>query len=685
MGRAMVGGRPGAVVGLAVGWAETHGLRLSPNTGVGTSVDADLQQVCCSGRWGDARTRVRLELTAREAAGQTDVVVRALAPWAAAVARMVVGIGGMGLLLVSIQRADEMPVVLAVGGVLVGLLVGSSYNAWVKGTSQALVAAERSLWNAVAEKQLVLTTARTRGELLPGAWELAPLLCVGGLFVWATSLFGPLAGIVGAVLAGAGVYVGVLDVLLSSRTEWHWRFWIIESEQRWHLLCVSVTMVTGLLLVAENATVLVAEADYGVPDSIRAGFRIGRLREVEPQDAKALEADAKGYMAKWTAASYGAGDPGWEQPTGPVGFELNAALLLTVWGFLVTMTGGYVRKLLGLAQIWREEVGGRLASRGAHVPPGEGASRRVTKGSVALFLPHAMACGALNILGAALGLDALSYLCIGRALVFPCTAHAWSWIAAWSDNVLGDQWGALAAAVYLLMAGLPCLLVAIVSARRLVDWTRLAMRYVRCRATTAVLPGASSEKGLVLADRVAGVWKELGLVAPPAMIITDRGPPSVSLRPLLLGWWYVLEVGEEISEALTRAELRWIIAHELGHLRQGLWKLCALRVASSLLLFPNYYLTLCLDWAAMEMRADRFATETTGDAASCRSALTKLWAAQWARSEEERTGDSWLGALISNTVPAIRFFFGEGIAGYSYPLICERLAAARAFEESADE
>ena len=91
-----------------------------------------------------------------------------------------------------------------------------------------------------------------------------------------------------------------------------------------------------------------------------------------------------------------------------------------------------------------------------------------------------------------------------------------------------------------------------------------------------------------------------------------------------LGGKSIIELSSGTIELLTQQELRAAIAHELGHIRQGLWKVSALKLLSSLAMFPNYYLTLCLDWAKKEMDADQFALKIIKDTEPLKQALIKM-------------------------------------------------------------
>lgn len=111
---------------------------------------------------------------------------------------------------------------------------------------------------------------------------------------------------------------------------------------------------------------------------------------------------------------------------------------------------------------------------------------------------------------------------------------------------------------------------------------------------------------------IKGVCPSKGIKT-PEIILTANNSITIQLRWLALSSQAVIEISRGAIELLELEELKSVIAHELGHIRQGLWKIWALKTLSSLLLFPNHYLTVCVNWSKREIDAERFVTY------SCRS------------------------------------------------------------------
>ena len=174
----------------------------------------------------------------------------------------------------------------------------------------------------------------------------------------------------------------------------------------------------------------------------------------------------------------------------------------------------------------------------------------------------------------------------------------------------------------------------------------------------------------------------------PHVVIAASRRVFVRLRGLPWIGRSVIEVSRGATELLDQRELVAVVAHELGHVRQGLWRVATLKLLSMLAMFPNYYLTLCVDWARREIEADRFALATTGDPKALRRALIKLSTAQVSALnvsvDRHRSG---IGRRLLRTAAtairtkwlemtsSVRFFFGDGLLGYVHPYLSERLTA----------
>jgi Zn-dependent protease with chaperone function len=167
------------------------------------------------------------------------------------------------------------------------------------------------------------------------------------------------------------------------------------------------------------------------------------------------------------------------------------------------------------------------------------------------------------------------------------------------------------------------------------------------------------------------------------LLLTRKTGTRIQLRHVAVANTAVIELSADALEILSDQELTAVISHEVAHIRQGLWPTTVLRAMSCLAMFPNYYLTLCLDWADKEMDADRFAVAVTGDADALIRALVKVSASQltYVTGSDVVKEGVWTRPLSMlrirwNSLQAsLRFFFGDGLLGYTHPYLSDRLEA----------
>jgi Zn-dependent protease with chaperone function len=174
----------------------------------------------------------------------------------------------------------------------------------------------------------------------------------------------------------------------------------------------------------------------------------------------------------------------------------------------------------------------------------------------------------------------------------------------------------------------------------------------------------------------------------PKIILTANKSVIVKLHHLPIIGHAVIELSKGTIDLLSPEELKAVISHEIGHIKQGLWKIALLRYLSSIALFPNHYLTLCIDWPRKEIDADSFAIEVTKNAKSLKQALVKISTAQMSCSMLPHDNNHSINKestvevcrrIFSNNIKSIvisvNFFFGDGLLGYIHPCLSERLRA----------
>jgi len=287
-------------------------------------------------------------------------------------------------------------------------------------------------------------------------------------------------------------------------------------------------------------------------------------------------------------------------------------------------------------------------------------------------------CGAImNIAAAILCVDSLGYAFLGHSLVLANTANLCSWVFASCKITLGPNVGQVAAVLTVIALSLPLLFLAGAFIRRALS------AFIFClKMLTRPRHSQSHPKGLWLQECLTGICREHGIKA-PALLLTRRTGRGVRLLHVAVTNTTIIEMSTDTLELLSCPELAAVMSHEIAHIRQGVWLISLLKALSCLALFPNFYLTLWLDWAGKEVDADRFAVAVTGDADAVKRALVKVSAAQlvyvarprvrhrgfWARPLQK------LGARWDSVMASLRFFFGDGLLGYAHPYLSERLEA----------
>jgi hypothetical protein len=167
------------------------------------------------------------------------------------------------------------------------------------------------------------------------------------------------------------------------------------------------------------------------------------------------------------------------------------------------------------------------------------------------------------------------------------------------------------------------------------------------------------------ASQVSGMQSELRK-------ITGRRPPRIRVEKRLdiprteaflpFRWACVIRLPQHWVEDLSHAELISVVAHEAVHAREHARRMWWLEFLSWLTITGPGLLTLLLDFAAMEHRADEVALRWTGDRRSAVGALTHIRKGQWKSQaagprRASSTGGSGLAAALARTRTAFFAFW----------------------------
>jgi Zn-dependent protease with chaperone function len=137
-----------------------------------------------------------------------------------------------------------------------------------------------------------------------------------------------------------------------------------------------------------------------------------------------------------------------------------------------------------------------------------------------------------------------------------------------------------------------------------------------------------------------------------------------------------ITINKEIIKVLNEGEIIAIIAHEMSHIKYDMRKMEILKLMSRLALFPNFFLTIFLNYRKMEERADKFAIEVTKTKNDLKNALIKISTLSMfvGKDSNKRKNIKHKGMNILNKIHVLNeFFFGEALIGYSHIGMIERL------------
>jgi len=160
----------------------------------------------------------------------------------------------------------------------------------------------------------------------------------------------------------------------------------------------------------------------------------------------------------------------------------------------------------------------------------------------------------------------------------------------------------------------------------------------------------------------------------------------LALLPGLVGRRSFLLVSTGALSRLNEAEMQAAIAHEVGHIKQGIARLRWLRIISIFCGHPPWFLLLFTDLRKVEEEADAFALEMGADPQALASAIVKASGiAETGRSRmtkfriwvEKHLPAKIRGRFIAafRSIAVIdRFMFSNDLIGYSHPLPRDRIA-----------
>ena len=556
--------------------------------------------------------------------------------------------------------------------------------------SGKLARIELSFWDLAKSRYDIQRQTRADGQInRRRSRAVIELVFTGYLVVLGGMFLGGWGVVLILVLCVPILVMIVTDISWGDDPAWHWRLWIMGNMGRWTFLMLAIFGVAAILIALEMFMTLEMYKD---PDSWspRQAIAECQFRDIPPATAERLETDIKGHLWNMSASKPADGAQGRQR----VRFLGNSIFIFLV--IIVSIVGFVLIPFRGLLRSqgrWGSEVGEMEARDGPCVPYLPKAWNwhppRLLRG-VILF--HSIFGCLIHVAATVFCIEGISYAFLGRAILWDQIANLWSWVFAVSKILLGDSFGWRVGLILVVVTSSPVLMMLGTFTRRMILNVLLIGRFRLIRQGNSKDFTQSFDQ----IERFIEVACLREHVRRPILRLTSCDDIVIRLRGMLLSKAAVLEISRGAVDLLDGAELQAVVAHEVGHLSQGIGRVGALKLLSSLALFPNHYLTLCLNWPASEIKADRFALAKTGNPEALQRAIVKISIAQLnylrsnvsRRSADRAKMNGIKGGVLRRTRGAlridyasIRFFFGDRLFGYAHPYVSERLEAIAVFHQ----
>lgn len=474
-----------------------------------------------------------------------------------------------------------------------------------------------------------------------------------GLYVGATSLLGWAATVALAPLAFLSIVFPNLPVQLSPTAD-KWRTLALSIESR-RLAVFFAPIAVVIVLFNFDGFIGTQAGCSEYAGKLLMPFPVAQMKACPvAQSRDAAEANRQLLL------SIGADDPSQK-------IVHRLAAILAVGTILVLVVMWYRTCLISV----REDVGAwRLGSgslRG-RAPFGTRSESIGVLSRVSIVV-GCLAAAALVLMNAVIAAEVVSYVAFGTGVFGPTGPRIASWVTVLADVALPGYGGILSILVFgLLMVPL--------SVHLVVEVAFLVWEVQADRLSTA--GGAAENSTLGLSTRLLKfVGTDVGKA--PALVVRE-GPPALWTRSQLLYGRPQVVVTTGAIATLTGDELEAVLAHEAAHVRLDVPGLRATKLLSLGGFVPRPLLSLLIDYAWREERADRFALERVC-AHSLRSALAKLATAQLSADsiQDEAPLAGWFSGM-SDWQILFRFLLMYELPGAAHPQLAARLRRLGASE-----
>ena len=689
MGKALIKSDMGQVIGLIKRWAKDHNLTLAESHSTNADAQDSLKEHVEIG--GKSKFYKVVWLCQ---AGSGDTAVNMILKLRSYISCIFYAVLFLALLFL-IRSSQRIFVRYENRELLLLLIVFLILWIWWKCDCffLKLTRTEKSFWDMVGQTNDMLQFTRFQSHTDDHKFKLFVLFLMIFIIIYLHLLvFGILWGFVVFAIDIPLSMIFVVEVLHNHKPQWNWRFWIISNMVGWNFLMTSVLLIFLFLSAVEFThtvefihTIKLYESKGN--NIVLQIFQMDKFRKITPATATFLESDCKKTLYRLANYKY----THLKESISPVSQEtrlqlvenkiqFHCKLLLTIMIVAVCVFSlESLRLLLKKQNTWKYQVNRQMDAQGTFIPYLPQAWKWETPKTLRILIFfHWILGGIVNVAVTLLCIDSLSYMIVGHTLFLGKIANLWSWVFAFSEIIFGATGGQVIGGIFVIATIFPTLLLLITYIRRCVLMSRFTLRVLH-----AYLDCTSVESNAL--GYIKNYTQQVCLkyqISMPIILLTQRRNIIVDVHWLPLIGKSIIELSQNTLDLLSPHELEAAITHEIGHIRQGLWKVSALKFLSSLALFPNYYLTLCMDWAKKEIEADRFALEVTKDVQSLKQALIKISTAQipYSISSENSVGDerkllTKIATKLKNGFVSMSFFFGDGLFGYAHPYLSERLVA----------
>ena len=561
---------------------------------------------------------------------------------------------------------------------IITIWIKSNYL-WLK-----LTKTENSFWEDVESAYDTKLLIRPQAKLQNVKSRLATeFILASGVIYLSTVMAGIYGLVISLVISLLVLTMGTVESITRENAQWHWRFWIVSNMSKWTWLMLSTLAIVPVLMAFEFFMPLEIYNNPEKMPNVLTAIQQGDFRKITPATAEVLESNAREHIinlaksgklkSKTTKleqeASYKV-----NLYAGSIFLFIIAAIMVAYFSFRP------LRNVFLSHKIWQHEIAKKNLIQAPSVPYLSQAWKwQMPSKFKALILFHYLIGGIVNVAAGVFCFDSISYVLCGHAFFFDEISNLWSWVFADCKILFGMLGGQIAGVIFIFIVGLPLFFLFVIFTRRITANIFILFKVILTKLGSPHHCQTLSSTQEFCMQVCSGYNIKM-----PAIIIGSNKAVIIKLHYLSFLGKPVIELSKATLQLLSPEELKAAISHELGHIKQGLWKVSILKFLSSLALFPNYYLTLCLDWAKNEIGADRFAVDVTGNAQSLKQALIKISTARISYSTAPKTNTSFfskpLRAFLKvlyrqyhSAAISIRFFFGDELFGYTHPYLSERL------------